>query len=104
MAQPTDREIALKHARSQSAKTLLDALLHGSCERSTAEQVLREKIDKAPELNPDWDKLEVTRESLRDHMRRLRTLIDGLQKITEQNSSCGTYNYVQKLCDEAQKA
>ena len=43
----TDREAALEVYRAMSAKDLLDALLRGSCERSTAEQALREKMKAA---------------------------------------------------------
>jgi len=28
-------------------------------------------------------------------------LIEGLQKITFENSNCGTYNFIQKLCKKA---
>jgi hypothetical protein len=47
MQKQTDREIALEQYRKESAKDLLNALLHGSCEPSTAEQALREKMRQA---------------------------------------------------------
>jgi hypothetical protein len=40
----TEREEQLEKNRAMTAEELLDALLHGSCEPSTAEQALREKI------------------------------------------------------------
>ena len=43
----TDREATLEQYRSLPAKDLLEMLLHGSCEASTAEQALREKMKAA---------------------------------------------------------
>lgn len=39
-----ERDLALQECRKKTVRELLDALLHGSCERSTTEQALREKL------------------------------------------------------------
>lgn len=88
----------------------VDGVIHTPCYQCESERLAKKlesytpSVESEPvdEFNPDRDQLEACHASLREHMVATKVLIDGLQKITWDNSNCGTYNFVQGLIEKAQ--
>ena len=48
---------------------------------------LQARVEALANFNPDWDMLEATQESLREHMQIIRKLNDGIDGLTRANEA-----------------
>ena len=56
------------------------------CARKEVER-LQARVEALANFNPDWDMLEATQESLREHMQIIRKLNDGIDGLTRANEA-----------------
>jgi len=63
---------------------------------------LQARVEALANFNPDWDMLEATQESLREHMQIIRKLNDGIEGLTRANEALIETN--KELTTEAREA
>ena len=63
---------------------------------------LQARVETLANFNPDWDMLEATQESLREHMQIIRKLNDGIEGLTRANEALIETN--KELTTEAREA
>ena len=90
--------------KSQGAyiEQVLDKLEAENEELEAENERLQARVEALANFNPDWDMLEATQESLREHMQIIRKLNDGIEGLTRANEALIETN--KELTTEAREA